>query len=212
MTGQEKTKIHLALGRETGSGGREIGHRVAESLGIPCYDKELLSRAARESGIDERVFTSRDEQPTSSLLYSLAMGTYPTAFVQSSYQDLPLDHKIFLAQFDTIRKIAEEGPCVIVGRCADYALEGDDYLLSVFIHGEEDDRIRRIANRMGTNYEKAKDFIRKTDKKRASYYDYYSNRRWGRTKTYDMCLNSSYFGTDGCVDLILRAIERKDRS
>ncbi len=211
MSEEKKTKIHLALGRETGSGGREIGHKVAEALGIPCYDKELLSRAAQESGIDERIFTSRDEQPTSSLLYSLAMGSgaYPASYGQPVYQDLPLDHRIFLAQFDTIRRIAGEGPCVIVGRCADYALEGDPHLLSAFILGEDDDRNRRIAALQGVAIDKAKEFVKKTDKKRASYYNYYSNKQWGRVHTYDMALNSSVFGIDGCVDILLRAIEKK---
>lgn len=211
MSETKKTDIHLAIGRETGSGGREIGSKVAEILGVPYYDKELLTRASKESGIDERIITSRDEKPTSSLIYSLAMGSYPASCNQSSYQDLPLDHKIFLAQFDAIRKIAEEGPCVIVGRCADYALEDDPHLLSVFISGEEEDRIRHVAHLENITYDKAKDVVKKTDKRRSSFYDYYSNKRWGKIHTYDMCLDSSVFGIDGCVDLILKAIETKER-
>lgn len=205
----ELSKTIITIGRETGSGGKVIGKKLADHLHIPFYDRELLSRAAKESGMDETIFEHHDEQPSKSLLYSLAMGSFGMGVPQTSYHDMPLDHKVFLAQFDTIRKIAEEGPCVIVGRCADYALEEYPNLLSVFIIGNEEDKIKRIVSENNLTPSKAKDFIRRTDKRRASYYDYYANKKWGDSRSYDMCINSSVFGFDGCVDLILDAIQKK---
>ena len=106
------------IGREFGSGGREIGEKLAERLGIKLYDKELLQQAAKESGFCEEIFENHDEKPTNSFLYSLVMDSYSFGYPSSSYTDMPINHKIFLAQFDTIRKIASEGPCILVGRCA----------------------------------------------------------------------------------------------
>ncbi|MBQ8729651.1 MAG: cytidylate kinase-like family protein, partial [Lachnospiraceae bacterium] len=111
----------ITIGREYGSGGREIGKKLAEKLGVKCYDRELLERAAKESGICEELFFNHDEKPTNSFLYSLVMDTY--AFGHSANIEMPLNQKVFLAQFDTIKKIAKEESCVIVGRCADYVLE-----------------------------------------------------------------------------------------
>ena len=117
--------------------------------------------------------------------------THLLGYSSGGYTDMPINHKVFLAQFDTIKKIADEGPCILVGRCADYALEEYDNVLSVFIHADMDARIRRIARIYDLTDAKAKDMIIKTDKKRSSYYNYYSNKRWGDVDSYDMCLNSS---------------------
>ena len=112
----------ITIGRQFGSGGREIGEKVAEYFGIKCLDKELLTRAAKESGFCEEMIKNHDERPTNSFLYNLVMDTYSFGYNASSFMDMPISHKVFLAQFDTIKKVAEEGPCIIVGRCADYAL------------------------------------------------------------------------------------------
>ena len=133
----------------------------------------------KESGICEELFETHDEKPTNSFLYSLVMDSYSFGYPSSSYTDMPINHKIFLAQFDTIRKIASDGPCILVGRCADYALEEFDNVLSVFIHADMDARIRRIARIYDLTDAKAKDLIKKTDKRRSSYYNYYSNKKWG---------------------------------
>lgn len=198
----------ITIGRQTGSGGIVIGKKLAEKLNVPFYDRELLTRAAKESGMNEKIFENHDEQPSKSLLYSLAMGSYGIG-IPSSYQDMPLDQKVFLAQFDTIRKIGKEGPCVIVGRCADYALEEYPSVLSVFILGNEEDKVNRIMEANHLTREKAKDFIRRSDKRRSAYYDYYANKKWGSAKSYDMCINSSAFGFDGTVELILDAVKKK---
>ncbi|MDD6346409.1 MAG: cytidylate kinase-like family protein [Lachnospiraceae bacterium] len=200
----------ITIGRQTGSGGRYIGQKLAEELNIPFYDRNLLQRAAKESGFCEEIFEHHDEKPTTSFLYSLVMST-GMGLANNAFTDIPLDHKVFLAQFNTIRKIAAEGPCVIVGRCADYALEGICDTLSVFVYAPQEDRVRRMKERFSElNDAKALDQITRTDKKRSSYYNYYASKSWGVASTYDLCLNSSAFGLDGTADIIKRALEKKE--
>ena len=201
----------ITIGREFGSGGHEIGMKLAERLGIKCYDKELLELAAKESGLCEDLFASQDEKPTNSFLYSLVMDTYSLGYT-SSYMDMPINHKDFLAQFDTIKKLAERESCVIVGRCADYALEDNPFAVSVWIKADLDVRIQRIKKLYDLSDNKAADMIQKTDKRRASYYNYYSSKKWGEAKSYDLCLDSGQLGIDGSIDLILKYIELKEKN
>lgn len=206
-----KTSTIITIGRQFGSAGREIGYRVADELGIKLYDKEMLNRAAKESGICKELFETHDEKPTNSFLYSLVMDTYSLGYSSGSYTDMPINHKVFLAQFDAIKKIADEGPCILVGRCADYALEDYSNVLSVFIHADLDVRIRRIARIYDLTDAKAKDLILKTDKKRASYYNYYSNKKWASAESYHMCLDSSILGIEGTAEAIIKLVELKER-
>lgn len=199
----------ITIGRECGSAGRLIGQKLAADLGVKCYDKELLTLAAKNSGLCEELFKTHDEKPTSSFLYSLVMDTYSLGYNTSAYMDMPINHKIFLAQFDTIKKLAEEESCVIVGRCADYALAEYPNMVSIFICGNEEDKIRHLMERHNVDEAKAKDIMIKTDKRRASYYNYYSSKRWGSCKSYDMCLNSSAVGYDGAVDIIKEFAKKK---
>ena len=205
-----KTNTIITISRQYGSGGREIGKKLAEELEIPFYDKELLSRAAKDSGICEELFENHDEKPTNSFLYSLVMDTYSFGYTSSSFTDMPINQKIFLAQFNAIKAIANEGPCVIVGRCADYALEEYSNCISVYIHSSMKNRIRRIAQKYDLTDAKAKDRITKTDKKRASYYNYYSNKKWGDASSYHMCLDSGRFGIDGCIAMIKNATAQRE--
>ena len=199
------------IGRELGSGGYTVAKLLAERLGIKLYDKELLAQAAKDSGFCEEIFENHDERPTNSFLYSLVMDTYTGGnYSAAPFLDMPLNHKVFLAQFETIKKIAEKESCVIVGRCADYALEENPNVLSIFIKADMQDRIRRIAKLYDLSDAKAKDKITKIDKQRASYYNYYTSKRWGEVDSYDLCLNSSVFGIDGTVDMIKQAIEVKE--
>lgn len=197
-----KTNTIITIGRQYGSAGREIGYKIAEDFGIKLYDKEMLARAAKESGICEEIFETHDEKPTNSFLYSLVMDTYSMGYAGNTYNDMPINHKVFLAQFDTIKKIADEGPCILVGRCADYALENYDNMVSVFIHADMDARISRISRIYDLPANKAKDRIIKADKKRASYYNYYTNKRWGDADSYELCLNSSKLGIEGTAKAI----------
>lgn len=209
----EKTSTIITIGREFGSAGREIGYKIADDFGIKLYDKEMLNRAAKESGICEELFEAHDEKPTNSFLYSLVMDTYSLGYSSGSYTDMPINHKVFLAQFDAIKKIASEGPCILVGRCADYALEEFDNVLTVFIHAKMEARIRRIATIYNLTDAKAKEMIQKTDKQRSSYYNYYTNKKWSDAESYDVCLDSSVLGIEGTAEAIkqLVAIKESDR-
>lgn len=199
----------ITIGRQCGSGGRMIGQKVAERLGIKCYDKELLNLAAKHSGLCKELFETHDEKPTSSFLYSLVMDTYSLGYATSAYTDMPINHKIFLAQFDTIKKLANEESCVIVGRCADYALADYPSVLSVFITGNEEDKIKRLAELNKIDSQKARDMMIKTDKRRSSYYNYYSSKKWSDSQSYDLCLNSSALGIENVVDIIIDCANRK---
>ena len=205
-----KTTTIITIGREFGSAGREIGYKVAEAFDIKLYDKEMLARAAKESGICEEIFETHDEKPTNSFLYSLVMDTYSMGYSGNTYTDMPINHKVFLAQFDAIKKIADEGPCILVGRCADYALESYPNVVSVFIHADLEARIRRIARIYDLTDAKAKDMIQKTDKKRSSYYNYYTNKKWSDAESYELCLTSSELGIEGTAKAIIDYVQLKE--
>ena len=208
MTGN----LVITIGRECGSGGRLIGNRLAEKLNIKCYDKELLTLAAKKSGLCEEIFESHDEKPTSSFLYSLVMDSYSMGYSTSSFIDMPLNHKVFLAQFDTIKHLADTESCVIVGRCADYALADWNDCFSIFVHADLDWRINRIASKHGKTPKEAKDMITKTDKSRASYYNYYTNKKWGAARSYNLCIDSSKLGIDYAIEAIIESIKIFDRT
>ena len=201
-------KTIVTIDRQFGSGGKEVGIRVAKELGIPFYDEELIQEAAKKSGISEKLFESFDERPKS-LLYSIAMDSYMFNLPGSISSD-SLEQQVYLATFDTIRQLAAEGPCVIIGRCADYALAGNPDLLSLFISAPMDVRIERVAKRQNISPEKARQLIIKTDKRRASYYEYYSSRKWGSVESYHYCLDSSYLGLGRTVELIQTMIAHKE--
>lgn len=204
-------KTIITIGRQAGSGGREIGTKLAAALGVKCYDKELLDRAAKDSGFCAEIFENHDEKPTRSFLYSLIMDSHSYGYPASTYSEMPLNHKIFLAQFDSIKKLAEEESCVIVGRCADYALEENEDCISVFIHAPLEDRVARVSKLRDMPLGKTKDMLLKTDKQRASYYNYYSNKKWGDAVSYDYCINSSLLGIDGTVALIKSIVDAKNK-
>ena len=199
----------ITIGRECGSGGRHIGKKLAEELGVKCYDKELIDVAVKNSGLCKELFETHDEKPTSSFLYSLVMDTYSLGYANSAYMDMPLNHKVFLAQFDTIKQLASEESCVIIGRCADYALAEFPNVVSVFITADEDVKIKTLMERHQMTEAQAKSFMIKTDKKRASYYNYYSSKRWGDSKSYDLCINSSKVGMDGAIRIIKEFADAK---
>ena len=144
-------------------------------------------------------------------LLAKRLDTYSLGFGSSAYMDMPINHKIFLAQFETIKKIAEHEDCVIVGRCADYALNNYKNVVSVFISGDDEDKIKRLMSYTNITADKAKELMIKTDKKRAGYYNYYTSKRWGDTKSYDLCINSSRLGIEGSVDLILSYVDIKNK-
>lgn len=201
----------ITIARQYGSGGHDIGKKLAEELKIPFYDKELLERAAKDSGFCQEIFENYDEKPTNSFLYSLVMDTYSMGYSTAAFAEMPLNHKIFLAQFNAIKDIAKEAPCVIVGRCADYALADFPNVVNVYLYADLQSRIARIARRHDVTDAKAKDLIQKTDKSRASYYNYYTNKKWGEATGYDLCLNTASLGIDGTIHMIREFAAYKER-
>lgn len=197
----------ITVGRQYGSGGRYVGKLLAEKLNIPFYDKELLVEASKDSGICQEVLEEYDEKNTRSLLFSLMSGVQSQASAGAMYMDMPLNHRIFLAQFDTIRRIADEGPCVIVGRCADYVLRDHRNVINVFIKASIEERISRIVKIYGVDPLKAEETIKKADRQRASYYNYYATGNWGDINNYHLCLDTGALGIEGCVELISRCVE-----
>ena len=199
----------VTIGRQFGSNGRIIGQRVAEKMGIVCYDKELIKAAAKESGLWEDLLENLDEKPTNSFLYSVVMDPYSFAYsVDNSNYGMNLNQKAFMATFNTIRKIADEKSCVFIGRCADYVLRDYENVLNVFIYAPLEDRIKNIVERYPDMTEKkAKDQIVKEDKARASYYNFYTSNKWGRIESYDICINSSKVGVEAAADMIIDTLK-----
>ena len=190
-------KTIITLGREYCTGGRYIAEDVANALGIKLYDKELITMAAKNSGLSEEAVAASEKRHTHSLLYSLyTMGN-----------ELPLGDQVFILQSRIIKQLAEEGPCVILGRCGDYVLRERPNVLRTFVYAPLETRIQFAKSRPD-----AKDMpdrlwetqLAKHDRARASYYNYYTENRWGEAKNYDLCLNAA-IGQDACAQLIVQA-------
>ena len=198
----------ITISRQYGSGGREIGKKLAEKRNIPFYDKELIAMAAKQSGFSEEAFEKADERATNSLLYSLMMGSYSFGGRVTTFNEMPINDKLYLIQSDIITKAAQAGPCVIVGRCANYILRDFKNTFNVFIYADKLSRMDRAVKCYGIQADKAADFLTKKDKQRANYYNFYTNRRWNDPENYHLMLNSSHFGIEESVELILEALER----
>lgn len=195
-------KIVVAIAREFGSGGHEIGMGLAKSLDINYYDKEILKAAAKESGIVEEVFEKADEKPASSLLYSLHASSPFSHGGFIDYSDYLTNDKLFLFQSETIRNLAQKSSCVFIGRCADYILRGNPHLFTVYVHCSLELRIQRIAKLYNMDEDAARSLVKKTDKSRSNYYSFYTDGDWGRGSNYDLCIDSGKFGIDAAVEII----------
>ena len=203
----EKNKTIITIGRQLGSGGRTIGKRLAERLGIAYYDRELINLASKESGICGEFFEKADEKTSGGLLKAFAMGfSMNSAIFQNN--DYLSNESLFQIQSDVIRKVAAEGSCVLVGRCADYILRDESNCLNVFVTARMEDRIKRVLeynNELKEN--EVEEFINKADKSSSAYYNYYTDKVWGAAASYDLCVNSSYYGIEATVDYILTFLE-----
>lgn len=195
-----RTERIITIGRQYGSGGLEIGKRLAERLQIPCYDREILSRAAQKSGLSESVMKNYDEKPRS-LLFTAATDPYAFGLLSAGI-DESVENKAINASMNAIWDIEKEGPCVIVGRAADSFLKDSDNALKVFIYASMEARIKTVMERDGLTEEKAKRRIQQIDKKRAAYYNFYTMKQWGAMESYDICIDSSTNGYDKVVDLL----------
>ena len=189
----------ITITRQFGSGGREIGKKLAEAYGIPFYDNEIISRAAKDTGFAEAAFERAEDKASNSLLYSIAMGMNVFSSQDVGFSGLSLDDRIFLAQSKVIRNVAKEGPCVIVGRCADYILKNQENVVNLFIRATLDFRIKRAIEVEGIPKEKSAEMVMKNDTSRANYYKYHSGERWDNVLNYDFAIHSDLCGIDGTV-------------
>lgn len=200
----------ITIGREFGSGGRVIGKMLAERLQIPFYDKDLIALASERSGLSSQLLEVVDEQPVSLFLQTCSTMAFTAGGRISLPTEISLNDKLFFAQAEVIKNLAAEGPCVIVGRCADYVLRDHSKVVNVFIHADLTYRIERAVNVYGIDRRKARNTVMKTDKKRANYYNYYTNRDWSSAQTYDLCIDSTVLGPEGTAALLQHLAEGVD--
>ena len=191
----------ITIGRQHGSSGREIARLLAEKLNYKCYDKEIVDEAANHSDFSRDLIDAFDEKRMSAFI--LHAGGY------GLNENFRLNMQVVSAQFDAMRNIAEKGNCIFVGRCADYILRDHDDLISVFILGDMDERLKCLERRQGLDEVEARKKIKEVDKDRSSFYRYYSDQTWGDAQNYDMCINSSKLGVEGTVQVILDYIKAR---
>ena len=196
----------ITISRQFGSGGSDIAKAVSSKLGIKYVDKSIIAEKASESGIAKEHFENADEKRTNSFLFSLAAAHYGGTGMPLQLNDIITDDKLFIHTANAIKKFAAE-PCVIVGRCADDIL-ADRPLIRVFVYADWESRVERIAKLYNLNEKAAGTLIKKADKKRASYYNFYTSKDWGDSKNYDLCINSSCLGIDGTADAIVSFAKR----
>lgn len=197
-------KITITIGRQFGSGGSEIGQKLAKSLGFAYYDKELITITAKENGLCQEIFERNDERATSSFAYALStkFGTYNV----NAMSDYLSNERLFELQSRTIQQLAAEQSCVIIGRCADYILRESPCLVSFFISDNIQNRIRRISEQLNISEQDAQNKIKKMDKSRASFYNFFSDKKWGSAQSYNLCIDISVLGMDRSVEVMKRFV------
>jgi len=198
-------KSVITISRQYGSGGRFVGKMLAEKLGIPFYDNEIITLAAKESGYAENIFEKAEQISTHSLLYSLSMFGSSTGVY-----GLPLSDKVYIIQSDIIKKCADSGPCVIVGRCSDYVLRERDNVIDFFIYSDMEHKIKRAVKYYDIDEKKAQSIIEQKDKKRAAYYNYYTSQRWGDIDNYNLAINSDSIGIENTVKILENYVRMHD--
>ncbi|WP_177602341.1 AAA family ATPase [uncultured Phocaeicola sp.] len=200
----------INLGRQLGSGGKEIGEKLAKDLGIAFYDKELINLASKESGLCREFFEKADEKASQSLLGGLFGARFPFitegAYPYNSYLS---NDSLFKIQSDVIRHLAEKQSCLFVGRCADYILRDHPRCCNVFVSASPEARIERLMRLHHITAEKAEELMEKADKKRSTYYNYYSYKTWGAAATYHLCIDSSVLGIEGTIEFIKQFVKLK---
>ncbi len=184
----------ITLGRQHGSNGHLIARRLAEELGYKCYDKEIVDEAAAASAFSKEIFDSYDEKRVSAYILS-------TPHYIGMNEGFHLNMQVAAAQFETMRRLAEKGDCIFVGRCADYVLRSRDDVLRIFIMGDMETRIKTMMERRSLSYDQARRLVREVDKDRSSYYKYHTDQIWGESENYDLCIDSR-IGVQGTVDVI----------
>lgn len=191
----------ITIARQFGSGGHEVGRKLAEKLGVPCYDRNLITLAAEKSGMSEEALGQVDEKAANSFLYTLVMGSNIYHCNVDQF-NVPINDKLFCTQSEIIREIAAKESCVIVGRCADYVLSEHPQCIRVFIYADFDARVKTVCARNSISEGAARDLIVKNDKRRANYYNYYTGHKWGKLENYDLSLSTEKLGTEKAAEII----------
>lgn len=195
----------ITIGRQLGAGGRALAEELGRRLGVPVYNRELITEAARQSGLKSELFERADEEENH--LTPLGTGIWSFgSMINSGYLN---NDTLFAIQSETIERLAEEGSCIIVGRCADYVLRNHEGVLSVFVTAPLEDRVERLCASCDKCEKECRQMVEHTERKRASYYNYYTFKTWGAAESYDLCLNSSLLGVEGCADLVEAALKQK---
>ena len=197
-----RENLVITISREFGSGGHEIGEKLAKALGVPFYDRQIIEKAAEHTGFSAEFIAEHEQRYTSSLMFNLAMGNYTRT------GELPLHDQIDVVESNIIRDYAKEGPCVIVGRCADYVLEGDFECLNVFVYASDTAKLARIMDKYGYDAKKAEKTIKEINRARSKHYSYFTGRIWGDRSNYDLMISTDEFGVDKTVELIKQAAEK----
>ena len=205
-----KNPLIITIGREFGSGGREIGQAVAKALGIAFYDKQIISLAAKKSGLSDEFIANNEQRMRGGLMHNLAAASaYSGGFFSSQF--LPLSESIFISQAQVIRDIAAKESAVIVGRCADYILTGRENTINVFIHAPQSARVQRIMRLHNVDEAAAIKEILTSDKERGNHYFRYTDRKWGKAQNYDVCINSALMGIDKTVEMLVDMANIEER-
>lgn len=195
----------ITIGREFGSGGHEIGEQLSKQLNYALYDREIIDEAAKRSGINIKELQRYDEKAMNSLLYSLVLGNYYRGSENSPIEQ-PVAIRIEQAYFSTITSLAEKGPCIIVGRCADYILKDNENRISFFITADRKKKVARIKDKYGVTEAEAVKMIDKNDRNRSNYYKSITDKTWGMASNYDFCICSSYYGIASTVEIIRKLL------
>ncbi|MCB7318682.1 cytidylate kinase-like family protein [Lacrimispora sp. 210928-DFI.3.58] len=195
-------KLILTIGRQYGSGGHEVGKQLAEALGLDLYDKNILRMNSNESGIKESYYHMADERAGDKLLYKIVKSMTPENGAPSLGADLVSADNLFRFQSEVIRKLAAAEDCVIIGRCADYVLEGTEGLVRVFIYADMDFRVNRITEKGYYDPKDVKKNIRRIDRERRDYHRYYTGKDWENVENYDLMINTAAMGIDGAVETV----------
>ena len=197
--------------REFASAGHIVGERLAQKLGIPFYDSQIVDLAAKNAGVNRKLFEGFDEKPTNSFLYSLVMGTYTAVNPVTQSPSLNISDRLFAEEAEIIRKAADDGPCVIVGRCSSYILRDRPNVARIFVTAEMDFRIHHAVHDLGLPENRIEDEIGKRDKKRSNYFNYYTGQKWESASSYDLSVSTSKLGIDGAVEMVLAYGELLER-
>ena len=205
-----KNPLIITIGREYGSGGRQIGQALAKRLGISYYDKEIITLAAKKSGLSDEFIANNEQRMRGGLMQNLAASaSYHNGFFAQQY--LPLSENIFIAQAQVIRDIAAKESAVIVGRCADYVLEGRENTINVFIHAPMETRVKRIMAMYCMDEAAAIKEINRSDKERGNHYFRYTDKKWGKAQNYDICVNSALMGVEKTVEMLASLAQIEER-